>query len=106
MNANDMVAEATATAKLEHAKRQATFLHALQQAVATAEPARLIMLLKIGASIFGEANNEGTSSLLALATADDRYEPLLDAYRDLMRPLARESIERAATTLAPYSKAE
>jgi putative NADH-flavin reductase len=106
MNANDMVAEAAAATRREHAKRQAAFLQALQQAVATAEPARLIMLLKIGAGIFSESTHEATSMLLALATADEKYEPLLASYRELLRPLAKESVERSATALAPFSTAE
>lgn len=107
MNANDLVADAIASARLEHAKRQAAFLQAFQQELAAAEPARLLMLLKIGAALFSDGEGDkGASMLLSLATADARYEQLLVAYRHLLKPMATEAVERAAATLAPFSKPE
>lgn len=104
MNANDMVKESQRAAANEGLRLQREFLQALQRAVAQAEPARLVMLLSIGALIFGEDDvdrNAGVSRLLSLATADPRYEALLIAYRKLLAPGVNEAIEKAATTLAP-----
>lgn len=107
MNANDMVANALAAAKLEHAKRQAAFLQTFQQELVAAEPARLLMLLKIGAALFSDGEGDkGASLLLSLATADARYEQLLAAYRHLLKPMATEAVELAAASLAPFSKPE
>jgi hypothetical protein len=104
MNANDMINESQRAAANEKVRLQREFLQSLQWAVAQAEPARLLMLLRIGAGLFGESDadrNKGVGMLLALATVDPCYEPLLSAWRKLLAPGAHELIEKSATLLAP-----
>jgi len=62
MKAEDMIIESQRAAVNERVRLQREFLQALQQAVAKAEVARLLMLLRIGGALFGEsdaARNDG-----------------------------------------------
>jgi len=56
MKAEDMIIESQRAAVNERVRLQREFLQALQQAVAKAEVARLLMLLRIGGALFGESD--------------------------------------------------